>query len=211
MTTPTASPTIAYEKQRVAIRYWLLGAGYLKAVEAMEFGESHHTGRRKGGQPEFSHQVAIASWVRTLHGGLLHPEASIVVAFLHDVSEDAGVSDAEIRERWGDPVADAVAAMTKESRGVRRPDQAVFDQIAADPIASIVKPGDRIHNLSTLLGAFTPEKIAAYLGETEEFVLPMIKVARRRFPAQEPVYENAKLMLRSQVELLTAVLAAQPA
>lgn len=201
------TPVTLYQRQRIALRYWLMGAGYFRAVEAMEFAESYHTGLRKGGQPEFSHQVAIASWVRTLASGLLHPEDTIAVAFLHDTREDFGVSDEEIRGRWGDAVADAVDAMTKEFRGERRDEKSVFDAISGDPRASVAKAGDRIHNLSTLLGAFTAPKIQAYLEETEAYFFAMLKAARRRFPTQEPAYENAKLMMRSQVDLLGAVLA----
>lgn len=211
MTTLVVPPASDYSKQRIAARYWLLGAGYHRAAEAMDFAESYHGGTRKGGQHEFSHQVAIASWVRTLASGLLYPEDTLIVAFLHDTREDYGVEDDRIRGRWGDRVADAVDAMTKEWKGERRDEAAVFDAIAGDAVASVVKAGDRIHNQGTLLGAFTPPKIEGYLAETEAHILPMLKRARRRFPAQDAAYENAKLMLMSQVGLLRAVLAAQAA
>ena len=204
----TSEPT-AYAKQRIAIRYWMLGAGFNRAAEAMDFAENHHSGRRKGGDPEFSHQVAIVSWLRSVSAALLYREDTMIAAFLHDVREDYSVEDEAIRARWGDRVADAVDALTKEFRGQRRDEGAVFDAIGADPIASVVKPGDRIHNQGTMLGAFTPTKIDAYLEETEAYILPMLKVARRRFPAQDAVYENAKLTLTSQVGLLRAVRAAQ--
>jgi hypothetical protein len=49
--------------------------------------------------------------------------------------------------------------------------------------------------------AFSVPKQLSYLVETEEFVLPMIKIASRAFPIQEPAFENAKLALRSQISL----------
>ena len=35
-----------YSKQRAALRYWLLGAGYTLASEALEFAERYHQGVR---------------------------------------------------------------------------------------------------------------------------------------------------------------------
>ena len=49
--------------------------------------------------------------------------------------------------------------------------------------------------------AFSVQKQLSYLVETEQLVLPMIKLASRAFPIQEPAFENAKLALRSQISL----------
>jgi hypothetical protein len=56
-----------------------------------------------------------------------------------------------------------------------------------------------------MLGAFDLAKQQEYIQETEEYILPALKEARRRFPHQEPAYENIKHMLQSQIELLSAV------
>lgn len=198
-----------HEKQRIALRYWLLGAGYRLAADAMAFAEQRHVGVRKDGTtPEFAHQIAVAHYVRTLTGSLLWPQETIVVALLHDVREDYGVPDAVLRARFGPVVADAVDAMTKEFDGVRRAPEAVFQAIAADPVASVAKAADRINNQNSMLGVFSPAKVAEYVAETEEFFLPMLKAARKRFPTQEPAYENAKLVLESQLRMLRALLAA---
>ena len=70
------------------------------------------------------------------------------------------------------------------------------------PITSrIVKAADRFHNHSSMGNAFSVAKQLSYLVETEQLVLPMIKVAARAFPLQEPAFENAKLALRSQISL----------
>ena len=41
-----------------------------------------------------------------------------------------------------------------------------------------------------------------YIQECEDFILPAVKEARRYFPDQEPAYENIKLMLKNQSELV---------
>lgn len=198
--------TTDYGKQRLALRYWLLGRGFHTASRAMDYAEAFHCGTRKDGvTAEFAHQVAIVSYLRSLLPHLTHPEETLTAAFLHDVREDCDVSDEEIRGRFGPRVADAVDAVTKTYRGVRRDDEELFVRIGADPIASILKPADRGHNQNTMVGVFTPEKMADYIAETERLFLPMIRRARRAFPEQEPAYENAKLLLVSQVNLIRAI------
>lgn len=116
--------------------------------------------------------MAVAHYLPTLHNHLLHPEETIAVAFLHDIREDYDLSDDEIRGRFGGMVADAVDAMTKTFRGQDRPPEQVFERIAADPLASVAKPADRIHNQRTALGVFSSEKIRSYIDETEQWFLP---------------------------------------
>ena len=206
-----AQTQLAFERHQVALRYWLLGKGWYTALDAMEYAAGIHTGKRKDGvTPEFAHQLAIASHVRTLTPHLgVNAEGAMAVAFLHDVREDYGREDAEIRNRFGDPIADAVDAMTKEFLGVRRDDKTQFDRMARDPLASVDKGCDRLNNLDTMHGVFSLAKMADYVAETRELFFPMLKEARRRFPEQEGAYENIKLMMTSQIRLLDGIIAAE--
>lgn len=201
------SVTAEYGKRRIALRYWLLGAGLTKATLAMNYAENYHNGTRKDNfTPEFAHQVSIVSYLRSLLPHLTYPDETLAAGFLHDVREDYHVSDEEIRSIFGNKVADAVAAMTKEYRGERYPIEIVFQDIANNEIASIVKLADRIHNLDSMLGVFTYGKAGEYAVETRELFLPMLRTARRTFPSQEPAYENAKLVLLAQLRLVEAFL-----
>lgn len=208
---PSCDGTVAfmdrYVKQRIAIRYWLAGAGFNTALEAMTFAEGFHQGTRKDGvTPEFAHQVAIAGYVRTLAPHLEFPEDTLTAVFLHDVREDYHISDVEIVTRFGARVAEAVDAMTKEFAGRRRDPRSVFDAIAASPVASVAKGADRINNQSSMVGVFSRDKMASYVAETREFFFPMLKEARRMFPRQEAAYENIKLVLENQVALVDELL-----
>ena len=49
-------------------------------------------------------------------------------------------------------------------------------------------------------------KFEEYISECEKHILPMLKEARRIFPEQEPAYENIKLVLMSQIELINVSL-----
>lgn len=103
-------------------------------------------------------------------------------------------------------VAVSVDRMTKEFRGVRRDEKQLFDEMALDPITSIAKLCDRIHNLQSMVGVFTIEKQKKYIDEVNEFFFPMLKAAKRNFPHQTMAYENIKWMLKSQIQLIEAVI-----
>lgn len=195
---------MSYEKKKVALRYWLQGRGFHTALRAMEFASRWHVGRRKDGSPEFSHQVWQANFVRTLDGILINPEAQICVAFLHDVVEDYPVSVGEIQELFGSPVAFAVERISKVIGGNKKSNEEYFGRMAECPIAALGKGVDRMHNHQTMVGAFSAQKQIAYIEETNDWILPMLKNARRRFPEQEAAFENVKHNLLVQIELIEA-------
>lgn len=190
-----------YEKLRVSLRYFLLGKEFYKAADALEFASVYHNGFRKDGvTPEFQHQVEIAHYLRTLLPSFMYPEETITAAILHDVTEDYGVLSSTIADRYGDVVSIAVNLLDKNGKS----SDVYFKGIAGNPIASIVKGGDRIHNIQSMVGVFSPEKQTKYIKEVEEHFLPMLKVARLRFVRQESAYQNIKHMLTSQLQLLKA-------
>lgn len=204
-----------FEKRKLVLRQQLIGAGFFDALVAMEFAEKYHTGTRKDGvTPEFDHQVSIALYALTLPT-LRYLEEVIATIFLHDVREDYGITHSEIVALFpndplkGERIAQAVDRMTKTFRGEKRGEEELFALMADDPIASIAKGCDRIHNLQSMIGVFSPEKQRAYVAEARNLFLPMLKKARRNFPYQVRAYENIKFVLQSQMELIEAALAAE--
>lgn len=198
-------------KSMISMRYWLLGRNYHAAIEAMEFASKFHTGFRKDNcTPEFEHQLSIASFVRTLTNELQRPEQTLAVAFLHDVCEDYPVSLEEIESKFGEEIRDAVDCLTKkESMSHMSVDkykyESYYTKIANNKIASIVKGADRMHNIQSMHGVFCLDKQEKYVKETNDYVLPMLKSARRTFVSQEPAYENIKHVLKSQIDLILAI------
>ena len=203
--------TTKFQKKLLTLRNQLIGARYHHALAALEFAIRFHTGTRKDGvTPEFQHQVEIALFALTLPD-LMHRQEVIATIILHDVREDYDITDREIRDLFfqdadfASRVAQAVENMTKVFRGVKKDEQALFDAMAQDPIASIAKGCDRMHNLQTMVGVFKIEKQKAYIQEVHDLFLPMLKKARRLFPHQVNAYENIKHVLTSQIELIQAV------
>jgi Guanosine polyphosphate pyrophosphohydrolases/synthetases len=144
----------AYAKQLSSMRYWLLGRNWMTALKAFEFAQGHHDGVRKDGfSPEFSHQMFIAGYARTLAHSLLNPEETLAAIFLHDVCEDYPVSFEEIGSRFGAGVRVPVELLTKKKDGVRIPDDIYYNRMGDDPVASIAKGLDRAHNIFTMSAA----------------------------------------------------------
>ncbi len=196
-----------HQKAFVSIRYFLIGAKMYLALEALEFASKFHTGTRKDGiTPEFSHQIIISQYLRTLINHLTFPEETLAVTYLHDTPEDADVGHVEIISRFGERIGKSVKFLTKKHRGTKKPIDVYYQEIATDEVSSVVKGGDRIHNIQSMLRVFSPEKQRDYIKETTEHVLPMLKEARRIFPKQEPVYENEKFVLKSQIALTEGIL-----
>lgn len=193
-----------HEKMKIAMRYFLIGRKYFLALDAMEFASGIHVGMRKDGKtPEFTHQINIAHYIRTLPD-LIYPEETLASIFLHDTPEDYNYSFAELENRFGRRVTHAVKLLTKVYRGERIPDEEYFKQMVECPIASIGKGSDRIHNFQTMVGVFTVDKQQEYMEECEKFILPMMKKARKLHHAQEAAYQNIKHVLTSQIELISA-------
>ena len=192
----------SYKRHRERFRAWMLGKGFYRAVEALEYAAKFHTGMRKDGiTPEFHHQISIGHYVRTL-SGLRHPELALIVAMLHDLLEDYDLPAESIESRFGKEVLDAVLLLSKEYLGNKKSAKKYYHAMAHDPIASVVKGADRVHNFQTMPAVFTCKKQLEYIQECESYILPMLKEARNRFPDQELAYENIKHALKGQIELL---------
>lgn len=199
-----------FQKRRLVLRSQLIGRRYFNALQAMEFATKYHVGLRKDGvTPEFDHQISIALYALTLPD-VIYPEELIATIMLHDVREDYDITDGEIRALFTDKefahrVANAVNNMTKVWRGEKKDEQTLFDEMSRDPIASIAKLCDRIHNFSSMVGVFTIDKQREYIKEANDLFFPMGKKARRNFPHQVTAYENCKFVLETQIALIQAL------
>ncbi len=196
-----------YEKHRTAMRYWLLGREWHLALKAMEMGLRYHTGIRKNGNPEFSHQMFQAQYARTLPT-LIHPEETRAVIFLHDIWEDHGVDIDTISNEFGVLVSTGVELMSDvDAQGREKPLDAYYGTMVDSPVASVAKGIDRMHNFQSMMTVFSDPKKSRYIEETREHLLPMLKASRKKYTQQEPAYQNVKHILLTQIELISEVIA----
>lgn len=208
-----------HEKRLSVLRGHLRGAKMWMAAEALEYARKHHTGQRKDGQHEFSHQVAMAFVALDLPD-LIQPEETIATVLLHDTVEDYGQHHEEIiRSRFGADVHAGVMSVTKKIpvfvdgvkvHVIERDEDELYRIMGLDPRGSIVKPIDRGHNQRTMGGVFTPTKQVSYVDFTDERIIPMMHIARYEFPRQYAAYALLQDKLDSQAALVRSWAAAMP-
>ena len=118
----------------------------------------HATQLRKGTDiPYVSHLLAVASLVMEAGGG----EDEAIAALLHDGPEDQGGLDTlnEIRARFGERVADIVAACSDTFEAEKPPwkarKQAYLDHLqAADEATRLISCADKLHNARAILADY---------------------------------------------------------
>jgi (p)ppGpp synthase/HD superfamily hydrolase len=208
--------TPRFDKLLISARYWLLGMAehdpeYFKVIEALEMGLEHHDGVRNGGDPEFVHQLGIFHYLRTLHKHIKNPKTVYKLVFLHDALEDpnqntkAFITPQEIENAFGEVFLLKLKKMSKEILGQKNPEFSL-DAVFEDEDTSVAKGGDRVDNVSSMIGVFKRARLERYVKETMEEFLPRLKKARRKFASQEAIYENIKMELVGTITLIGHIL-----
>jgi (p)ppGpp synthase/HD superfamily hydrolase len=208
--------TPRFDKLLISARYWLLGMAehdpeYFKVIEALELGLEHHDGVRNGGDPEFVHQLGIFHYLRTLHKHIKNPKTVYKLVFLHDALEDpnqktkAFITPQEIEDAFGEVFLLKLKKMSKEILGQKNPEFSL-DAVFEDEDTSVAKGGDRVDNVSSMIGVFKRARLERYVKETMEEFLPRLKKARRKFASQEAIYENIKMELVGTITLIGHIL-----
>jgi GTP pyrophosphokinase len=156
---------------------------YLKAkdvarlAEAYRFSEAAHAGQtRQSGDPYISHPLAVAE---ILAGWHLDGQ-TLMAALLHDVTEDTSVTNDEISDTFGKPVAELVDGVSKLDRiEFQSAEDAQAENfrkmllaMARDVRVILIKLADRLHNMRTL-GAVSPAKRRRVARETMEIYAPI--------------------------------------
>jgi (p)ppGpp synthase/HD superfamily hydrolase len=205
---------ITHEPTRKAVhvlRSRLLGAAmenrdWYRSVDALEYAIEKHSGmfRKDHVTPYILHPVQVAYLLLTLPN-VSNRVTTVAVGVTHDVLEDCGVSYQTMAADLGHEIADGTAAMSKQVDGMKKTTEVYMKGLGLCAASSLAKPADRINNQSTMGGVFTPFKAVSTVEFTREWILPMMKQARRRFPAQELAYENMKVTLNTQIDLVLAM------
>jgi (p)ppGpp synthase/HD superfamily hydrolase len=149
-------------------------------LEAWRFAAEAHAGQCVPGStlPYVVHVGAVAMEVASaiahrdrLGDPVAQPDLAIRVALLHDVVEDTGTTVQALVERFGQAVADGVAALSKDpavgDKAAQMRDS--LQRIRAQPPEIwMVKLADRITNLQPPPHYWNVEKIRAYREEARE-------------------------------------------
>lgn len=146
--------------------------------KAFNFARQAHRGvRRLSGEPYIMHPIAVAQ-IACEDIGL--GSTSICCALLHDVVEDTDYTVEDIRNIFGDKIAQIVDGLTKISGGIFG-DQAsaqaesfkkLLLTMSEDIRVILIKISDRLHNMRTL-GSQLPNKQYKIAGETLYIYAPL--------------------------------------
>ncbi|MBR2638333.1 MAG: bifunctional (p)ppGpp synthetase/guanosine-3',5'-bis(diphosphate) 3'-pyrophosphohydrolase [Bacteroidaceae bacterium] len=125
-------------------------------TKAFNFARQAHKGvRRNSGEPYIMHPLAVA---RIVCAEIGLGSTSICAALLHDVVEDTDYTVEDIRNLFGDKIANIVDGLTKISGGVfgmQASEQAenfkkLLLTMSEDIRVILIKIADRLHNMRTL-------------------------------------------------------------
>ena len=170
--------------------------------------KKHECQKRKGTDiPYIVHPLEALSIASTI----TNDENVLAAAVLHDVVEDCGVSVNDLP--CSEEVKKAVELLTyrkpavyfeKDHEGptLCSVKKDYYDKISTSDIASIAKLFDRCHNVSSMAGTFTKEKIQEYISETETYVLPLIRVMKEEHPEYQSVLFALKYHIWSVLDAI---------
>lgn len=149
-----------------------------RITKAFNFANQAHAGvKRRSGEPYIMHPIAVARIVcREIGLG----STSICAALLHDVVEDTEYTVEDIRDMFGDKIAQIVDGLTKISGGIfgeKASAQAenfrkLLLTMSDDIRVILIKIADRLHNMRTL-GSMLPAKQLKIAGETLYLYAPL--------------------------------------
>lgn len=189
------------EKMYTYVKGFAMGAKMNDTLASLAYARRMHKDqKRKSGEPYIVHPLAMAC--HALSVGITD-DAILAGVLLHDVVEDCGakIDDLPVSHE----AKTVVYLMTfVQPDGMDKHDalKSYYENISKDGRASIVKILDRCNNVSTMAGVFSPEKLQAYIYETEEFVLPLIKHTKEYFPEYQDVLWILKYHIVSVLESL---------
>ena len=184
---PSQAPALSADDQMVQDAFNALLEDYMKSnhrrkvdriTKAFEFAKQAHAGvKRRSGEPYIMHPIAVARIVcREMGLG----STSICSALLHDVVEDTEYTVEDMRNMFGDKIAQIVDGLTKISGGVfgeKASAQAenfrkLLLTMSDDIRVILIKIADRLHNMRTL-GSMLPAKQFKIAGETLYLYAPL--------------------------------------
>lgn len=161
----------------------------------------HGDQKRESGEAYVIHPLSMANFAIGLG---LTDDNLIAIILLHDVCEDTNTNVNDLP--FNEIIKHGVKYMTiAELPGEEKTEtkRRYFWSLLEDKNALICKAIDRIANLNTMTGVFTPERIEKNIRETHEFLMPVLREAKDIYPE----YANEIYILRTVLRFLYSNLA----
>lgn len=170
-------------------------------MKALSYAREKHQGQfRKSGDPYIVHPLTMACDALSMG---IKDDNTIATILLHDVCEDCGVSLKELP--INDDVRRGVQLMTftvldgetKEDAKKR-----YYSMLIQSKEAVITKLIDRCHNVSSMAGAFSIEKLKSYITETRTYVFPLLRQAKDHYPEESDRLFTLKYHITSVIDAI---------
>lgn len=170
------------------LKGYAMGLEWHDTLAALSFARVAHKDQlRKSGEPYIIHPLTVATHAVALG---IKEDAVAAAAILHDVMEDCGVKMDDL------PVSDTAKDAVRRLTHIKgEPIEPYYREIGESRIASLVKLLDRCDNVSTMAGVFSVEKVQQYIEETREYVLPLLRQTKDRWPGDS----NALFVLKYHI------------
>ena len=187
------------------IREFAVSRQMEETVQALSFARKMHSGQyRKSGEEYIIHPLTMACHALSLG---MADDTLISTILLHDVCEDCGVSPQELPvspevRRGVELMTFTVLEGETQDAAKRR----YYDRLGENKTAAVTKLIDRCHNVSTMAGTFSKEKMKAYIEETREYVLPLLCRTRERYPDLAGVLFSIRYHITSVIDAAEQIL-----
>ncbi len=149
---------------------WLVRKAFQIALDA------HKNMRRKSGEPFILHPIEVAI-IAAKEIGL--GRTSIISALLHDTVEDTSITLDDIRDNFGDDVANIIDGLTKieniqseKSSAQAETLKKIIFTLTTDIRVILIKLADRLHNMRTL-GSMPTSSQLRVISETQYLYAPL--------------------------------------
>lgn len=148
-----------------------------RIVDAFDVANKAHQGQfRASGRPYITHPTIVADILMDMGMDV----STICAALLHDTVEDTYITDADLRKKFGDEIADLVKGVTKLDKIAfhnKEEEQAenmrkMFFAMAKDVRVMLIKLADRLHNMRSLM-YLSVEKQQVIAKETLDIFAPI--------------------------------------
>ena len=141
-----------------------------KLLECWDFASKHHKGQWYGSKPYMYHLKKVSDVALDLK---FTDEPILMSCLLHDIIEDTEISYKDVKENFGEEVAEIVYCVTDElGRSRKERKSKTYKKIRNNPKSIVVKLCDRISNITESMGSenYNLKLMKMYLDEHIDFV-----------------------------------------
>ncbi len=141
-----------------------------KLLECWDFASAYHKGQWYGNKPYMYHLKKVSDVAMDCN---FTDESILMSCLLHDIIEDTEATYRDIKDNFGEEVAEIVYCVTDElGRSRKERKSKTYKKIRNNPKSIVVKLCDRISNISESMGSenYNLKLMKMYLDEHNDFV-----------------------------------------